>query len=87
VCEVHFTPDARDDLQVLDPAIAQRVLNKIRWLGENCDDILHEPLSGTLRSFYKLRVGDYRVLYKYARKQQRIIIHIIDHRRKIYKFK
>ena len=74
-------------MQALDAAIAQRVLNKIRWLAENCDDVLHEPLSGRLQSFYKLRVGDYRVLYKYAREQQRIVVHVIGHRRKIYKFK
>ena len=85
MCKVKFTPGARADLEALDPSIAQRVLDKIRWLAENCDTISHAPLSDPLRGYYKLRVGNYRTLYKFDRRRQQIIVHLIDHRRQIYK--
>lgn len=84
MCDVRFTSAARNDLKGLDVAVAQRIVDKIRWLAENCESILHEPLSGSLRGYFKLRVGDYRVLYTYDRSQKLIIVHIIDHRRRVY---
>lgn len=56
--KVKFTPGARADLEALDPPIAQRILDKIRWLADNCDAISHTPLSNPLRGYYKLRVGN-----------------------------
>ncbi|WP_345961257.1 type II toxin-antitoxin system RelE family toxin [Pseudanabaena sp. Chao 1811] len=41
-------------------------------------------LSGNLSSFFKLRVGDYRVIYAIAQSQKSLIIHQIGHRREIY---
>ncbi|WP_414624163.1 type II toxin-antitoxin system RelE family toxin [Calothrix sp. CCY 0018] len=34
--------------------------------------------------FYKLRVGDYRVLYRFSNEPNIIIIHQVGHRREIY---
>jgi len=85
MCDASFTPGARNDLKALDVTIAQRIIDKIRWLVEYCESILHEPLRGSLGDYFKLRVGDYRVLYAYDRKQEHIIVHIIDHRRQVYR--
>jgi mRNA interferase RelE/StbE len=85
MCDVSFTPGARNDLKALDVGVAQRIIHKIRWLAENCESIMHEPLSGSLREYLKLRVGDYRVLYTYDRRKKHIVVHIIDHRRRIYR--
>ena len=45
------------------------------------------PLTGPWQSFYKLRVGDYRVLYRLEREVQTttIIIEFVRHRREVYK--
>lgn len=80
---VRFTPQAEADLARLDREIAQRVLRKIRWLAENFGLITPESLSGPLRGVFKIRVGDYRVLYTYT--ESTIIIHRIAHRREVYK--
>lgn len=42
-----------------------------------------EPLRRTLKGFWKLRVGDYRVIYKISGKE--ITILRIGHRREVYR--
>jgi mRNA interferase RelE/StbE len=86
--EVEFTLEAEDDLSRLSKAIAQRILKKIRWLAENFEMVTPEPLSGEFKGLYKLRVGDYRVLYTFGQNERKvIIIHLAKHRREIYKSK
>lgn len=38
-----------------------------------------------LAGFYKLRVGDYRVIYEILHEEQMIVIHEVGHRREIYR--
>jgi len=85
--QVDFTSNAESDLARLDAQIAQRVLNKLQWLAENFDVIKPEPLTGQWQGVYKLRVGDYRVLYTYDRQKQKLIVHFVRHRREVYKLK
>jgi mRNA interferase RelE/StbE len=82
--QVEFLPQAINDLQRLDPPIAQRVVNKLRWLAENFDSIRREALAGPLTGLRKLRVGDYRVIYEPDRENRLITVHLIGHRREIY---
>jgi mRNA interferase RelE/StbE len=83
--QVDFTPVAATDLARLDKPVAQRVLKKIRWLAENFEAITPETLTGPWQGVFKLRVGDYRVLYTCDREKQKILVHFIRHRREIYK--
>ncbi len=84
--EVEFTSEAEADLAHLSKTIAQRVLKKIRWLADNFENVTPEPLTGEWKGLYKLRVGDYRVLYTFSQVEQRVIIvHLIKHRREVYK--
>jgi mRNA interferase RelE/StbE len=86
--EVEFTPEAETDLAHLGKPIAQRILKKLRWLAENFETITPEPLTGPWKGLYKLRVGDYRVLYTFAEAERRtIIVHLARHRREVYKTK
>ncbi|MEA1872789.1 MAG: type II toxin-antitoxin system RelE/ParE family toxin [Chloroflexota bacterium] len=78
-------PQARDDLSRLDKPIAQRILHKLKWLSQNFDDLMHERLSGEFRGFYRLRVGSYRVIYTVEQEEHQFVIHLIGHRRDIYK--
>ncbi|MCL4831480.1 MAG: type II toxin-antitoxin system RelE/ParE family toxin [Caldilineaceae bacterium] len=82
---VHFTPAAKDDLGRIHKSIAQRILTKIRWLSENYEAITPEPLTGQWEGVLKLRVGDYRVLYTYDSDASTITVHIIRHRREVYR--
>jgi mRNA interferase RelE/StbE len=85
--QVNFTPTAESDLSHLDKPIIKRVLKKLHWLAENFETITPEKLSGEFKSVFKLRVGDYRILYTFNRKKQQIIVHFVRHRREIYKTK
>ena len=82
---VSFTPKAEEDLTSLDRNNAQRVLKKIRWLAENFEAVQPEPLTGQWTGVNKLRVGDYRILYTVVEDPQKIVIHVIRHRREVYK--
>ena len=83
--QVQFMPKAVDDINRLDKAIAQRTLTRIRWLSENFDSITPEVLTGNLKGLFKFRVGSYRVLYTVNPKDKLITIHLIGHRKDIYK--
>jgi mRNA interferase RelE/StbE len=61
-----------------------RILNKIQWLSVNFEQITPLSLTGQWLGFYKLRVGDYRVIYELDIEEQLIIIIRIGHRREIY---
>ena len=82
---VEFRPDARRQLERKSAFVAQRILTKIKWLADNYDLVRHEPLSAELKGLFKLRVGDYRVIY--SSKRLVITIHLIGHRREIYERK
>ena len=83
--KVEFMPTAAEDLAGLPKPIAQRILNKIRWLAENFSSLVPEPLTGQWEGVYKLRVGDYRVLYTFNEMKTSITIHFVRHRREVYK--
>jgi len=83
--KVKFTKTGKESLLKIDKEIAKRILYKIEWLSENLDLIRLTPLKGDLSSFYKLRVGDYRILYTVDKKSLEIIIHFVGHRKDIYK--
>jgi len=55
---------AIQDLARLDKSIGRRVVRRINWLAANLDTIRLEALTGDLAGFYKLRIGDYRVIYE-----------------------
>ena len=81
---VRLKKGAEKDLKDLDTSIRQRVLDKLSWLEENFDDILPQSLSNKLSRYYKLRVGDWRIVYLVIQEKQEVSIIAIDHRKNIY---
>ena len=75
---------AQEDLARLDRRVAARILKKLAWLAANAETVHHVPLTGEWRDFYRLRVGDYRVLYELDRAGRQIAVEVIGHRRDIY---
>lgn len=82
---VEFRPEAERDISRLDKVVAQRVLSRIKWLAEHIEDIQLESLQGKRwKGLFKLRVGDYRILFAVYHNKRLISVHFVGHRREIY---
>lgn len=82
-----FLLDAEKDLASIDRSTRRRVLDKLDWLLVNFNTVVPSALSGEFNEFYKLRVGDWRVMYRIHWSRHAIIVCYIDRRDKIYKIK
>jgi len=60
---IEFTSGAIADLGKIDRINQLRIAKKIKWLGENFEQITPLTLTGNLSGYFKLRVGNYRVIY------------------------
>lgn len=83
--KVIILPKALQDLSRLDKPAAQRIADKITWLSENVESITPTPLKGSFSGLYKLRAGDWRIIYDIEPAQKTITVHKVGHRREVYK--
>ena len=84
--EVEFRPEVIRDLDHLASDVRDRIVDRVRWLALHFDDISPEPLQGKQwRSVLKLRMGAYRILDTANRRLRLLRIHLIGHRREIYR--
>ena len=83
MASVRWSTNALRNLEKLDALIRERVLSKVSWLEENLANIIPEKLHRELKELYKIRVGDYRVIYSVRRDS--ITIEAVGHRRDMYK--
>ena len=66
-------------------AAAQRDLARLEWLAVNFEALTPKPLTGNLRGLYKLRVRGYRVIYEPLYAEPSIMVHLVDHRRQVFR--
>jgi mRNA interferase RelE/StbE len=85
VYQVAFAPSVERDLKQLDRSVRLRVLSKLQWLAENLDSLSPESLAGQWQGMYKLRVGDYRVIYALDPARETLVVHAVGHRSKVYR--
>ena len=77
-----FTPEARVQLRAIDRAVALRILESIARFGEtDSGDV--EPMRGEWHGCYRLRVGEYRVIFRYIEDGLEILT--VGHRSDVYK--
>jgi mRNA interferase RelE/StbE len=80
---VEVARDARKELARLPAAIQVRVARALLALEE--DPFPHGSKKLRNRDGWRIRVGDYRVLYSADAKAQKITIGTIGHRREVYR--
>ena len=85
VWQVEFSEEAEADLRQIQKTWRRKILERINWLAENFDTIVPPPLHGSWKGFFKLRVGDWRVVYIIEYDRRIILIRYIDRRDKVYK--
>ncbi|MCL4456041.1 MAG: type II toxin-antitoxin system RelE/ParE family toxin [Nitrospirae bacterium] len=83
--KLDFTDEGKAALASLDKTVAQRVLDKLKWFLQNIEAVNFKPLEGNLSGMYKLRVGDWRVIYEINHNDKVVTVHKVGHRREIYK--
>lgn len=72
-----------DDLAKLPKNIARRILDAIEGRLATNPHVYGERLRKSLRGFWKLRVGDYRVVYEITAQQVRV--YGTMHRKEVYR--
>ena len=77
-------PAAERDLRALTPTMLARIDARLRELADNPRPRGTERLRGPQGGF-RLRVGDYRILYDVDDAQQVVIIGRVRHRRDVYR--
>ena len=77
-------PSIEKDFRKIPPAIARMMFKKINQLADQPIPPQAIKLTGAER-FYRIRVGDYRVIYEIDHAERRITVHYVRHRRDVYR--
>lgn len=83
--KVEFTGHAEEDILRLDAPVARRIVEKIEWYSMNSDNARPEPLLGRFKGKYKLRAGDWRIIYGVDDAGRTMTTYAVEHRSKVYK--
>lgn len=82
--KIYFKKSAEKELRSLDKKLITRIINLIDELSDNPIPINSRKLVGSERT-YRVRVGEYRVIYTIDHELNNIEIQKIAHRKEVYK--
>lgn len=74
---------ARKKLLKLPINIHKRIIASFEAIQSN--PLIGEKLHGELKGYYKLRLGDYRIVYSFDKTKSTVRVVKIEHRQGIYK--
>ena len=80
---VAYRPAVLDDLAKIEKAMAQRLLDKTKWLAANVENLRHEPISPDLHGLSKYAVGEWRIFYSIDREEHLVDVHLIAHQKEL----
>ncbi len=83
--QIKILPTAQKELASLPKPIRVRIAKKIDSLQTNPVPQGVKLLKGKVREAYRLRVGDYRILYQIKKEILTVLVIKIGHRREIYR--
>lgn len=81
---IKFTPQARRTMKKLDRAIQKQVLDCIVLIEDNPRPPGVKKLAG-IDDLYRVRFGDYRIVYQIDDEGHSVLIAKVGHRRDIYR--
>jgi mRNA interferase RelE/StbE len=81
--QVRINRSAEKELDALQSNLRDRIINRLLQLEENPRPYGVKKLQG--QEAYRLRVGNYRILYTVNDAEQLLIIYAIGHRREVYR--
>lgn len=78
-----YHPSVRsEDIPKINQNLRKRIARAIQIRLGTAPQQYGEPLKRTLKGYWKLRVGDYRIVFRILRKE--VLIYGIIHRRDVY---
>jgi mRNA interferase RelE/StbE len=81
---VILKPSVEKDLRPLSPSVLKRVLKCIEALAD--DPFPHGSLKlAGAEQLYRIRVGEYRIVYTVAGGSRQVIVYYVRHRRDVYR--
>ena len=81
--ELRYHPDVKTvDIPLLDGRLRSRIKKAIEMRLTEAPHLYGEPLRKTLSGYWKLRVGDFRVIFRIKGKEVWILG--VIHRKKVY---
>jgi mRNA interferase RelE/StbE len=78
-----YRPAILQDLASLEPSMAQRLLDKTKWIASNIDNLRHEPVAPDLPGLSKYAVEDWRIFYSIDRGDHLVDVHGIVRQREL----
>jgi len=80
---VLYHPEVKADISKINEKLKSRIKKAIETRLMTAPQQYGEPLRKTLKGYWKLRVGDYRIVFKVSGKE--ITVFGIIHRKNIYR--
>lgn len=83
---IEFNPHAQKQLKKLNKTVARRIIDFFTVLEALPDPRMKgKALQGTLKPYWRYRIGDYRAIVKIEDKCLTIVVLDVGHRKSIYK--
>jgi mRNA interferase RelE/StbE len=82
--KVVLKPSVEKDLRSLPRSIVARVFRQIETLKDEPFPRQSIQLAGAER-LYRIRIGDYRVIYGVDNTLKQVLVHYVRHRREVYR--
>ena len=81
---VRLKPSVEKDLRTLPHAIASRVMLRVESLKQNLFPHGSAKLASS-EKMYRVRIGDYRLVYEVDSNAGIVTVHYVRHRREVYR--
>lgn len=82
--KIELSNAARKDLKALEIKTVSKIQKKLNDLADSSSNLDIKKLEG-LNNLFRLRCGDYRIIFELNNPEATILILAIDHRKDIYK--
>ena len=82
---LEYTGRADDDMSRLDRRAAELARRRLLWLAGNAEAIDHHELTGQWSGYCRLRISDYRAIYRLEHDNRRVIVERVRHRSVAYR--
>jgi len=84
VYEVYLERAAERDVKRLSASVFQRIISHIRALSEDPRPSGCRKITGS-KSDWRIRIGEYRVIYEIDEKKKVVRVFRVSHRREVYR--